>query len=199
MPTHCAVNGCNCTGEQHFPSLLTAEHISILSARASAFSSDTDAEPASTTISSDDLHAMLLSIAKKTYFDKYGHVYAESETLPPDSKPDTSLRTLRGFVTIPLDNAEQARKCSDQVLKAGNSGWFVTQFVNEIVVRAEEVFNVSDPDCWEKSGLKATYGNPDDSDDRVEVRTVYLYTNIASSEGAVHTVVYYVGIYYSTK
>lgn len=197
MPTHCRENGCNCTGKQHFPSLLNAEHVSVLYARAKTFSPNTDAP---TTISNDDLHAKLLSIAKKTFFDKHGYVYAESETLPPDLKPDTSPRTLRGFVTIPLDNLQQARKCSDQVLNTeGNPGWFVEQFVNEIAVRAEEVFNVSDPDRWEKSGLKATYGNPDDRDDRVEVRTVYLYTNIVSSEGTVHIVVYYVGIYYSTK
>ncbi|GLB41710.1 putative protein with phoX homologous domain, present in p47phox and p40phox [Lyophyllum shimeji] len=195
--------GCNRVGQQHFPSLLTPEHVSVLCARANAFSLDADATPPPTTISKDELLAKLSFIAKQAFSDKYGYAYAESESLPPDMAPDASsrTRTLKGFVAIPLDNVEQARICSEQVLKSmdGNPQWFVAQFIKDIAVRAQEVFNVSDPDRWAKSALKSTYGDPEDSNDRVEVRTVYLYTNIVSSDGAEHSVVYYLGIYYSTK
>ncbi|KAG6854021.1 hypothetical protein C0991_011508 [Blastosporella zonata] len=164
------------------PPSLTPEHIPSLSIKAKALASG--AESTTDLSGNEDLSGQLLDAASRLFLDKYGFEYADSKSTPPDLKPESSVTVLRAFVTVPVDDLKQVRTYSE------------AQFANEVTVRVEQLLNVSDPDRWEHSALKASYGNPDNANDRIEVRTVYLYTDIKLSDGSALTVAYYIGVYY---
>ncbi|KAG6919002.1 hypothetical protein DXG01_010241 [Tephrocybe rancida] len=174
------------------PSSLTPEHTIDLSLKARSLVSGSGSP---IEVAGDEgLTKQLLDAGSRLFLERYGFNYADHDSTPPDLKPGSSVTALSALVTVALDNVTQVRKYSEEALSINeNPEWFITRFVNDAAIRAQEFFNISDPDRWAHSSLMASYGNPDDGSDRIEVRTIYLYTNIELSEGGTHTVIYYLG------
>lgn len=147
------------------------------------------------------LEEKLLSIAKEVFADTYHYAYDGSNTIPNDLAPGTSLKHVQNLLSGRRGDLDQVKTCFSQILShTGSPEWAVEQALVDIASIAEGIFSVSTLNDWKQSSLKASYWNPDGNGGCVEVRAVYVHANLSLNDGSggagVHSVVYYLGVYF---